>query len=216
MSLIYTQTVSVSDDSTSFTLTDTTGNYNAVTNPGGWGAPNPAKVNSYPFLQVYDYCSETYLNPVGTYLVTATTDPFFYPLLDGDHYISYNAGSPSQYPNYYPSTFDIPSRYGIPKMEDGIYVFTEKIIEEGESPYVASTYEVYVPVTNDIDCCIERYSNQLFSKDCLGSATDLWIEIIQLRRSFDYAMFCENYESACETIELLKTLCAQTECECNK
>lgn len=216
MPLQYTQTVSVSDDSTSFTLTDTTGNYNAVTNPGGWGVPNPIKEFSYPYLQVYNVCTGTYLTPLAPYLITQDTDPFIYPELGGDNYISYLAGDPPMNPDYNPTTFDLPTDYGIPKLEDGIYLFTMKIVEGEEESYsLVSTYTSYVGVINDIDCCLKKFANNVIDHKCFTKGMlEKWMEFMKYRNAFDYAISCGNYETACESVSMLKTLCEQSSCGC--
>lgn len=45
---------SISADGTTMVFADTTGSYNSVTNPGGYGTPNPARNTLALFLQVFN------------------------------------------------------------------------------------------------------------------------------------------------------------------
>ena len=65
-----TYTIEESANGEYFTFTDTTGDYNAVTNVNGWGAPNYARADLYPMRLVMSY---SVLGVVKTSYYTFTT-----------------------------------------------------------------------------------------------------------------------------------------------
>lgn len=210
MALTFSQTVTLGAGSTEFTLTDTTGNYNVTTNPGGWGAPNLAKVDGEPFLEIQNVCDSSFITPIPPYLVTLAGWPFYYPNLGGDNYAGSNAGTPPYYPAYAPSVWDMNTFYGISKLPDGLYTFTMKIMDVNAGPptTVASTAVNYVLSTVDIDCCISTLANEILTSTCpTQEKKKKWNTLIMWKNALTYAMECENYSAVCSTFAKLTALC---------
>jgi hypothetical protein len=58
MALILQGSVSKNTVTKTVTVSDTTGDYNATTNPGGWGAPNPARADNALVLLQFSVVSD--------------------------------------------------------------------------------------------------------------------------------------------------------------
>jgi len=216
MPLVFTETLTVTNDSLQFILTDTTGVYNATTNPGGWGGPNVDKNLTLPFFMLYDNVKQQNLTPIEIYRVTPSSAPFEYPLLGGDDWVLPYAGNPMQPLFYPPAYFSMFTVYGRPYFEDGVYTLFAKIIDNSGIPsVVVSEFSLVVPVTTQIDCCISSLATKLaYDTDFTKDEYMLWNYMMQKRLAFDYAVGCGKYEEAYEFLQDAQIACSETGCGC--
>lgn len=158
---------------------DQTGNYNASTNPGGWGAPNPTKASVSGAEIVI------YLLTQGEYPTSAAPYPH---LVQGLESPPYEFITTWQAVPIDPSVIDVP--YTPVEFPDGVYFcyFGITTTSLGIQDYYCPRY--FVNLT-DIDCCIEKMATNLCG--CDGNKDYYrYMEIKALRESIIYKAECIN------------------------
>jgi len=152
MALIQTFTYVRSDDYTSIVVTDTTGLYNATTNPGGYGGVNPAEGDFTTFdISIYLPDAETLLPSTTAVVVDA------YSALPSDSN----------------GTFTLTSLVllGVADtvLVDGVYQFGTSAIDSGgaETEYTTTTYVAYYQI---VECCIDNMIAETVGCGCSGDS----------------------------------------------
>jgi len=185
---------SVSNDSKSLCVTDTTGVY-SVSNTGGWGAPNP---------EIADATAASVTiakrNNDGTYTSPEIPTQDVYPDLPNitnteDCLLAEDFG------------------YGTDAIyEDGIYRVTYSVTTTG--PVVTTTTKE-IPIINSINCCIQKMALKVSTCEC--NCED--IEKKQRDLMFYYRLLrgsigCGTMDDVQNYIDKLTKMCATCGCGC--
>lgn len=168
MALSLSFSILESDNRESISITETTGEYNANTNAGGWGAPNPTIASALTATLLIELRNED-----GTYTAYETVDLF-------DHL-----------PNITETPFTITSEdagFGADStFPDGIYRLTYTVSGDDGGAYEADTTDIVV-LKGAIDCCYSTLAAQASACVCNCDGlnkklSDLDYYFIQLERS---------------------------------
>lgn len=139
MSLIAKQTVSLSCIGTSFTWTETTGAYDASSNPGGYGSPNPEVGECSGVLVISNESSDVTYDDITITLSDSnavTVIELADILLDGT---------------------------AITEIADGVWKFLFTITDGSENTY---TSEVKILVIKDINCSVVELAKKYSDDSC--------------------------------------------------
>ena len=174
-------------------LTDTTGTYNATTNPTGYGGANSfVAANGGVCSIVITPPNEDALTAIN--LITVASFPV--------------SGTPA--------TLDwVDDLGGTGTLPSGIWTFVITTTFANGSVYpVTATYTVYANIQCSSDCCIMELSQAVDEDDCCGDCEDA--ALAKFRKAKDLqdavaaAFDCEQYERA----KLESALCDDTDCGC--
>jgi hypothetical protein len=197
-------------DQLSFTVIDQTGAYNVNSNPGGYGAPNPA-VSDFTSCQVgVTMCDPVTLLPTGPqYFINA------YPTLpnsSGNGFSIYNV------------SLGLAADQKIP---DGVYRFSMEIEDINENLYSTIETEVFYEI---VGCCIDTLTIEAAGCGCSSESkkikdivkANMWLGLLrpsvnELGLIVDSAIErCGQYEKAAEIIRELQKICNNQNCKgCN-
>ena len=192
-----------SNDYQSIVATDLTGVYNALTNPGGYGAPNPTVGSFTSFNITVTPADPVTLLPTGT-PVTVNA----YPSL----------------PSSSNGTFTITNvDLGLAATDniiDGVYLFNV-VAETALAEYEYQRYAVFSDI---VACCIKNLTLQAFGCDCNGKNKNLvkanmWLSL--LKPSVDdsgeiipsQVELCQQWNQAAEIIRELQKICNNNNCK---
>lgn len=203
MALIYTTTTVITlKTGAGFTVTDTTGDYNAITNPGGWGAPNPVRADvGCPTVKIQNVCTSEEITPLNGGILPAPWNTLVTPP-------AFNiTDAVASYPVVASGLIDFNTYYGIDYLPDGLYSFTYQLINTSDA-LIPTTSVNYAISTVDIDCCISTLANEILSSTCpTNEKKKKWNTLIMWKNALTYAMECENYSAVCSTFAKLTALC---------
>jgi hypothetical protein len=179
MALEVVLSASINSGCTAFTLLDITGSYDPVTNPTGYGAPNPATTD-ITAISLEVSCN---------YLAVSET-------IDLTAYLADLLGSG------YSLTASALLNTGV--YPDGYYEFTYTVTALG----VDYVYIVRTSVQGTVECCVRRESlNQKYPicdyKDVQKAAIMFF-----LFASLNYAACCDNEDRFNEVLTELQTYCS--------
>lgn len=186
-------TVTLGSDCHSFIITDTTGNYNASTNPTGWGTPNPATSdvtritlsvkNLYTNITYDNIVSLTYTDPV---VVFPTSDLEIDGVSIGDVV-----------------------------MPDGLYEFTYTIVISGTTTYSATSNNILLCES----CCkIKTLASELdLDCGCCNDpcADDIWkfLQVYTELKIIEYSGYCGGTANIFKKIKSLQLLLQSFNCK---
>lgn len=186
--------ISESDDAKSFTFKETTGIYDAISNTGGWGSPNPtiasALTATVSISKLEDVDKGIYTNPVSINV---------YPTL----------------PNTNSTLFLITAEtagFGVnSSFIDGIYKITYNVTSSsGLINPVTKLFGFY----SNLDCCIKKASDKVSLCSCNCDELEEEInDLIFWRRLLKASDCCGNIQAIVKYIEKINTLC--NSCNCN-
>lgn len=192
-----------SNDYQSIVATDLTGVYNALTNPGGYGAPNPTVASFTAFNITITPTDPVTLLPTGT---PVTIDA--YPSL----------------PSSSNGTFTITNvDLGLAATDniiDGVYLFNV-VAETTLGEYEYQRYAVFSDI---VACCIRNLTLQAFGCDCNGKNKNLvkanmWLSLVQQSVNDSSEIIpsqvelCQQWEQASEIIRELQKICNNNNCK---
>lgn len=211
MALVQSFTVIRTADNTAFLVTETTGAYDAVTNPGGYGAPNPDTGDFDAFTITVTPPDATTLLPTGTE-VEIDVYPTFPSDADG--------------------TFTITSLMitgtADEVLPDGVWLFTMTASTSADPP-VPYVTPVYVPFYEIAQCCVQNLALANVPCECSGNS----VKIQSLAKAYLYLsllrpyvvdgeitdsaiMQCEQWNKAAIMIQQLQDVCNNENCQgCN-
>lgn len=173
------------------TFTETTGAYNATTNPGGWGAPNPtlASVTTPVTLTV------TFPNESVYTLDVATLNPSF-PTDDTTLEWVLDMSS------FGGDTGD--------SFEDGVYTFTYLVTADG-STY---TQTHYVALYCQVKCCVfSMFKDLEVNCDCCEDDKKTAIDAFLLYKGLVYEAGCGNITAFNSALTELQKVCSNSNCK---
>lgn len=192
--LVLQFTISQSADCTEFTFTDTTGTYNALTNPTGWGAPNDDIANTTPPCTL----DITLPDGVTTYQIDLTSTTPVFPVNAAPNELILDAG-------------DIGGVSG-DKIPDGLYtfVYTVNTTTGGGTEY---TQTAVVPFTCQVSCCVYSMWKTVHPDcDCCDQDRENLINAYLMLKALKYQGNCGNTTEFNNTLALLQRLCLNAEC----
>lgn len=184
-------------------VTDLTGAYDAVNNPGGYGGPNPAVGDFVSFNVIVTPTDPVTLLPTG-FPFTINAWPSL-PSSSGGSFTITNVD------------LDLAPNENI---IDGVYKFTV----EADTDVAQYTYERYNVFSDIVGCCIKNLTLQAFGCDCNGNIKNLvkanmWLSL--LKAEVNDAGFvtdsqvelCEQWEKAAEILRELQKICNNNNCK---
>ena len=193
----YTAAPSGTNVCNSITITDTTGNYNVVTNPTGYGSPNPAKAD----VSV----ASIVITPPNSSALTAINlkNDYKYPITNSSAALS--------------STTLI----GSDTLTSGVWVFSLTIETSGGTASPTSqTVVVYQIIQCGNNCCLKELTNDFNDSGCCGECKDAarkkYNRAKELYDAIQYDFNCSNYTAANAKQLLLDAICGDTDCGCNE
>jgi len=186
-------TVSLGSDCHSFIITDTTGNYNASTNPTGWGTPNPATSDATRItLSVKNlYTNITYDDIVALAYTTAVT---VFPTSD----LEIDGVS-----------------IGDVLMPDGLYEFTYTIVISDTTTYIATSNNILLCES----CCKIKTIAANLDLDCGccndPCADDIWkfLQVYTELKIIEYSGYCGSSSNIFKKIKSLQSLLKHFDCK---
>lgn len=191
------------NDYFSLIATDNTGLYNAITNPGGYGAPNPPTISFTSFDIAVTLPDPVTLLPAGT-PITVSAFPAL-PSSSGGTYSITNVDLGF--------TSDT-------ELIDGVYLFE---VTASTSSF-EFTYQGYAAFSDIVACCIKSLTLNAFGCDCNGKNQNLvkanmWLSL--LKPSVNDAgeiiasqvELCGQYNRAAEIIKELQKICNNQNCK---
>jgi hypothetical protein len=164
--------IGIINNSDNIIITDDTGDYNAITNPGGWGSPNPAHTTPSPVsaisLDIYLPATTT---TIGTSNLLGTT---FFTSTDR----AYNLYTD---PSAVVPTF---------VLQDGVWKFVTTFTISSTS-YVITKYALR---TNEIRCQIAKLALGDMDTNNYEEAKTLYDKMIQAFECEEYTLAQDLYE----------------------
>jgi hypothetical protein len=193
MAVVLNFCINESDDAKSFTVKETTGVYNASTNTGGWGAPNPtiasALTSTITIAQLTDADTNTYTDAVviNTYPTLPNTTETLFEITAED--VGY--GVDSQFP-------------------DAVYSLTYTVTSSsGSITPVTKLFGLY----SNLDCCIKKMADKVSVCTCnCSELEDNLKEAMRWRRLLQAADCCGNVPAIMKFIEKITKLCSNCGC----
>lgn len=198
MALIPNFTITVDSDVEGFVFTETTGQYDATTNPGGYGAPNDplADINSGVLVieniitgVVYD---DIAITPADTDTDTAIALTSL--LVDG--VAAYAADE---------------------VFADGKYVFTYKLIDTDDTPDTVYQNEVSKLITPALNCKLASLANSIAideCADCSKKTINQFLEAFARYKAFYAAAVCLTDAKVITAYNLIYNYVANLKCNC--
>jgi len=216
--------LSFSADYTELILQDTTGNYNAISNPYGYGSPNGIAVNDVTGLVVaLNYTtlgvSVVYTFTVSSGTITAAT-------------INFNAGGAvnilsqlvsTTFPftssnpfTFFLSYVDSPDTIALPQLEDGAYDVTYRITGSALDGVTPTAFDL---TTSDMilqkftsQCCIDRLYDDARVDNC-GCEGDKTYKAITAQTYINIAQYAVDVDDSTKANDFVNR--AKTICDCN-
>lgn len=179
--------ITESDDATSFSVLETTGVYDASTNPTGWGAPNPTIASctaaTITLSQLTDAATNTY-----TDAVTVSVYPTLPNVTDTEVVLTaedFDYGDDATFP-------------------DAVYKITYAVTSSSAAITSVTQYRAF---TANLDCSIKTLADNvsICSCNCSGLEEQLR-EIYFWRRLLSSAICCGNLNQITKLIEKLTRL----------
>lgn len=192
-----------SNDYFSLIATDNTGAYNAITNPGGYGAPNPTVASFTSFDISITLPDPVTLLPAGTPITVSA-----YPTLPSSSGGSYSITNVAL--GFAADTVLI----------DGVYLF-EVVATTGDAEF---TYQRYSVFSDIVGCCIKSLTLNAFGCDCNGKNQNLvkanmWLSLLKPSVNDEgdiiasQVELCGQYNRAADIIRELQKICNNQNCK---
>jgi hypothetical protein len=192
-----------SNDYFNIIVTDNTGVYNAVTNPGGYGTPNPAVGDFLTFDVSVTLPDPVTLLPSGTPITVSA-----YPTLPSSSSASYSI-----------TNVDLGFAADV-ALIDGVYLF-DIVATTGAAEF---TYQRYGVFSDIVGCCIKSLTLNAFGCDCNGKNKNLvkanmWLSLLKptVNDGGDIipsqVELCEQWNQAAEIIRELQKICNNQNCK---
>ena len=182
MALEIKSTITEGSGCSSFTIFDTTGNYHAFNNPGGWGSPNPETTDVTSVILEVGLVG--YTSTAISYDITSSFADLF--TSDG---------------------LDITSTqiFNTDTFQDGSYYIKYTVVVNGLTYYSYYNYEAFMC---GIKCCVRKMSlNLKLPVENYKNVEDTYLANILLQTA-EWAGCCGNSDNVAEIIEYLRLLCA--------
>ena len=179
----------VSGDCDTMVITDVTGDYNVTTNPGGYGAPNPAKTD---FNGAQDYHTIIVVRSDETLTTFGPT-----------------------YGNFSTSLL-FSTGLNVTNLVDGHYILKYTLYDSATA--VKYTKNIQYFVTCNMDCALQKELLKLAEDACYNSCDEKnvnsYMEYTMYKKALDYAVMCGDIKGAKKLYSLLaKKL--NIDCGCN-
>jgi hypothetical protein len=192
-----------SNDYFSINVTDNTGVYNALTNPGGYGTPNPAIASFVSFDVSVTLPDPVTLLPTGTPVVVSA-----YPTLPSSAGATYSITNVDL--GFSSDTVLI----------DGVYIFSV-VASTGQDEFEYTRYAVFSDI---VGCCIKSLTLGAFGCDCNGKNKNLvkanmWLSLLKPSVNdngeivVSQVELCEQWNQAAEIIRELQKICNNQNCK---
>ena len=180
------------DDCLSFKFFDTTGPYDAVLNPTGYGAPNID-------LADVEVAELSILPPNFTTPVVINV----FPTLPNINSIPWTV---------------VPADLGLDTFKDGIYEVTYTIKRTSATAFIYSTVVVQLFVCNT-KCCIKKMAAKAAEEDnkCCCDTNSMTSKFMEAKNALDiavYAACCGQKDNAVKLLKKAGDICTGTGCGC--
>lgn len=192
--------ISVTTSSGSFVFSETTGSYNAGTNPTGWGAPNPDTTDATAIdLSVFPPDPVTLL-PSNTNFLINLSSPAFPSITPSTTYII----QPQVISNGSWST-----------LQDGIYQFVYSVDVSTISGDVNYNISQYVLVYAGVQCCAGKLAVKAASSGCgcsggcggCGDTASDFEKVMLMIEAAKYSIQCGSITSAAKAMVHAQEIC---------
>lgn len=189
MAVVLRYCITESDDATEFSVLETTGVYDASTNPGGYNAPNPTIASctsaTITLSQLTDAATNTY-----TDAVTVSVYPTLPNVTDTEVVLTaedFDYGDDATFP-------------------DAVYKIIYTVTSSSAAIAAVTTYRTF---TANIDCQIKELSDRVAICTCSCSGLEEELRNIMFwRRLLSSAICCANINQIMKYIEKLQGLLA--------
>lgn len=196
MALFLNFNIKESDNARELSFTETTGIYDASTNPGGWGAPNPVTtdVTATAYLSI--------LPPGVTTPAIVDLFPSSFPTTDNTQTVvmrSQDLGLGG--------TDDI--------LPDGIWEMSYIVIDTVANPDVTYTNDQTIFVSGQARCCVYGLlaATDISCCDCDGSDLARALEAFTFYRAAIACAACGNADKFAEALAIVNNYC-DIKCKC--
>lgn len=191
MALQLNFTTSQGEDCSSFVLTDTTGTYSALTNPTGFGTPNPTVADIVT-------CTATITDPDGN---TISNVSCTLPSVGTEtEFNSSNLGALG-------STGDL---------TEGVWTIVYRMVDSSDNQYSVTKSILFYCSTQ---CCLDQaIANMEATTDCsscIVEKVDTLSTIDALLKGAINAADCNKPKKAQKMLDTAAFLCSQRKCSCN-
>lgn len=191
MSLQLKFTTSLSTDGKSLRFTETTGAYDSVLNPNGWGVSGSPTLASIDSCKIYIVNNNNvqYTIDVISYLPSATND--FYNITSDDIGLSANTQIP-----------------------DGVYTIKYEVGDISENTYIS--HLAYILVDREVKCCVFKKVEEILDicDSCQDKKLVNFMFSYALYKSLLYAVKLGRLTKAQEILTALQKYCSQSNCKC--
>lgn len=180
-----------SGDCKSLNFTETTGAYNATSNPTGWGSPNDVP------------------NPDWDATLTITDPDNIESIINMADY-----SFPTDNPNYiYPISASLLTNNTTGVFADGLYNFVYTVVSPSGSTIYTTTTKLFLYC--NIQCCVFKMLADIDNPgcDCETEALEAAIKAYNLLQGLKYAASCGLTNSFNEIYEVLSRLCNNSSCK---
>lgn len=184
-------TTSQGEDCTEFVLTDTTGTYSALTNPTGFGTPNPTVADIVT-------CTATITDPNGN---TEDDIPCTLP----------SVGTQTQF-----DSSNLGSLATSGDITEGVWTILYEMVDTNSRVYsVTKSFLFYCSTQCCLDKAIADMEVTTTCTDCSAEKINTLTEIDALLKGAVYAAECNKPKKAQKMLDAAKFLCSQRKCSCD-
>lgn len=196
MALVLRFNICTEDNCKRFVFTETTGVYNATTNPTGYNAPNPL------IASATSATLDVYLPSNTTTTPDLTVDMFAesYPtVVDTFEYTIYNS--------------DLGFSAGT-KMTDGFYKFVYTVVIDVSGTPTTFTQTVTKALSCNAACCVDGLFGEIpdFECDCAEAAINKALTAQAIYKAMVSAGACGNKTKYTKLQSMLSRMCNNTNC----
>jgi len=195
MALFLNFNIKESDNARELSFTETTGTYNASTNPGGWGAPNPVTTD------VTATATLSILPPSITTPIVIDLFPSSFPTTDTAQTLVIRS-----------QDLGLGTDIILP---DGLWEMTYTVIDTVANPDVTYTNDQTIFVSGQARCCVYGLlaSADISCCDCDGSDLARALEAFTYYRAALACAACGNTDKFAEALAIVDNYC-DNKCKC--
>ena len=187
MALVLNFEICQTADCKTFTFTETTGVYNASTNPTGWGAPNPLTSNATSATLAINIAGGT----VYTLNLFTSSFPSSVSSLEYDVTASLIGGASGA------------------KITDGIYTFVYTVVASG----VTYTQTIIKGIYCQVQCCVYSMFKSLVSTcDCNATEKERALDAFILLKGLITSTASGNTTNFNTDLAVLQKMCLNSNC----